>query len=202
MLDVYVSYEYVQKLPVVILDNLYNQDEIVKLKKECHYLHDKLLDPQETHGAKKDGKLLKKNSGIYLENFFADVTQSSIFQTTRKVFSKSFVDMLTEIDVFFQYYARLNKDNTLLSYYENSDYYDSHADTAIFTICTWLFDEPKKFKGGDFFVKDLEIECKNNRTVIFPSVLQHGVTPLIMSDNEKGSINGRFTISQFGTIVF
>jgi len=201
MTDIIVNYQYVEKLPIVILDNIYTPSEVNSLLKECEYLHDRLLGPEQTHSAKKDGKTLKQNSGIYLENFFIDKKQSSIHQITRKIFTTPFGEMLQNIDTFFEYYIRTNADNTLLSYYENSDFYEEHVDVSLFTMCTWIHKTPKAFTGGDFIINgEIKVDCENNRCVIFPSILKHKVTPVTIEKINQDQIKGRFTISQFASI--
>ena len=80
-------------------------------------------------------------------------------------------------------------------------------------MCTWLYKEPKGFYGGDFILNPKEtdlsnemyptktIELKNNRSVIFPGMILHGVTPVKMNKqfaNTKFDV-GRFTITNFLT---
>ena len=76
--------------------------------------------------------------------------------------------------------SNTNQHYTQLVYYENNDEYKSHRDCAQFTVLNWFYRKPKKFSGGNLYFEDfdLEIECLNNRTLIFPSVINHAVNPL------------------------
>ena len=92
-----------------------------------------------------------------------------------------------------------NKDFTLISYYENNDYYKAHADTSDITALTWLFKEPKRFTGGDLIFPDTEerIECKNNKIILFPGCIRHQVTEINMEKQHQNQKLGRWCITQF-----
>ena len=93
----------------------------------------------------------------------------------------------------------LNEDNTLIMYYENNDEYKPHRDLARLTAITWFYREPKKFTGGNlrFPEFDMEIECKHNRVIVFPSSIHHGVDKVGMEEKDMGKKLGRFTMTQF-----
>ena len=92
-----------------------------------------------------------------------------------------------------------NQDNTLLSYYENGNYYHSHTDKAFLTCLTWVFKQPKKFEGGNltFTDYDITIEVNTNCTVIFPSCIKHEVSKISMKKEDLDDLNGRICITQF-----
>ena len=89
----------------------------------------------------------------------------------------------------------------LISYYEESNYYESHADHSTMTFLFWIWDESdgKKFTGGNLKFTDfnIEIECKNNCGVLFPGPINHEVTKIEMPEEYKGQGLGRFAISEF-----
>ena len=60
-----------------------------------------------------------------------------------------------------------------------------------------VFSEPKKFSGGDlqFPSFDIEIECKNNRMIIFPGAVPHA-TKVLMEEQYRGQKLGRFVLVQ------
>ena len=67
------------------------------------------------------------------------------------------------------------------------------------TGITWFYREPKKFTGGNlrFPLFDMEIECKHNRVIVFPSSIYHGVDKIGMEEKDMGKKLGRFAMSQF-----
>ena len=85
------------------------------------------------------------------------------------------------------------------SNYENNDEYKPHRDLARLTGITWFYREPKKFTGGNlrFPEFDMEIECKHNRVIVFPSSIHHGVDKVGMEEKDMGKKLGRFTMTQF-----
>ena len=192
------------EFPIVVYDNLYNDDEIQYICRELDFLESRLDTPEDTGSAKTiDGKILKGNSGIWLDNFFIDRTKSDILKVNRKPFNilneqcRNF-----EKDWWFKY-TYVKEDYTLLSYYENSDYYSKHNDEAHITILTWFHRTPKSFSGGNltFDDYDLTIECSHNRMVAFPSIIFHSVDKVIMEDKDIGKGIGRWCMSQFGHTV-
>ena len=68
---------------------------------------------------------------------------------------------------------------------------------------TWLYQEPKKFVGGDLFLgpdgnfDDIKIDCVNNRTLIFPSMIPHTVDMIKMEEQYLNKKQGRYVITQF-----
>ena len=103
----------------------------------------------------------------------------------------------------FNHVSALNEDNTLIMYYENNDEYKPHRDLARLTGITWFYREPKKFTGGNlrFPRFDMEIECKHNRVIVFPSSIHHGVDKVGMEEKDMGKKLGRFTMTQFLSCV-
>ena len=68
----------------------------------------------------------------------------------------------------------------LLSYYGHKDCYPDHSDTSFVTFLYWYAKDESKFQS-EFLIgenKDVSIEFKSNKLVIFPSWLPHEVPPL------------------------
>lgn len=192
----------VLKFKVAVVDNFYNDKEYQSMLDECLFLceNNKLLPPEKTGTAYTNDEVLKKNKGLFLDDVYInDRNISNILTFNRKVFSKELVDTLVNIDPIYRYLAMCARDNTLLSYYENSDYYKPHTDYSKITILHWIYKTPKKFTGGDLKLNDSEhsIECVSNRLLVFPSFLTHEVTPIIMEKKFLNKKNGRFTITVF-----
>ena len=202
--------------PYIVIDDLYSYDQLDLIWREIDFLidGDKLDYPEKTSSARDSGGLKKKNKGVFLGDVYSD---SNICQCNKKIF-KEFPEIMLGSDSWF--FSRLgsspsiiNDCQSLLSYYDEGDYYKPHWDLARVTMCTWLYKEPKGFYGGDFILNPKEtdlsnemyptktIELKNNRSVIFPGMILHGVTPVKMNKqfaNTKFDV-GRFTITNFLT---
>lgn len=196
-------------LPIAVIDNFYDDSTCQKIWQELCFLNndsDKLLPPSQTGSAYDmvDGEKVfkKQNRGIFLDHIYTNRSISNILTANRKTFSSSIIDKLTNIHCFFQYLGGTNFDKTLVQYYENEDYYDYHKDQSLITTIYWTYKLPKKFVGGNFqFENGPNIECINNRMIIFPSILNHSVEKTFLDAKFKNQNYGRFSISQFTTIT-
>ena len=194
----------VNSLPIVIIDDFYDIRALDKIWSEIQFLSlcDQWLDPPSTGSAatiQSDGSkhYLKKNKGLYLDDIYRNRKISHILTENRKIFSSDVVEKLLDISIIFRYVQSCNSDCTLLSYYEDSDYYESHIDDSTITLVSWFFRTPKKFQGGELvFEGDIKIACEFNRTVLFPSILKHSVTTIQMDQYDKMKRLGRYTITQ------
>lgn len=182
--------------PYIHVKNFYTEEELNLIWIELNFFQSnpETFKSENTNGAKdKDGKLLKKNRGIFLDEMYNDRFRSvsNILNCNRKLFN------ILNVDNWFFKNIDVDKDTTLLSYYENSDYYYPHKDNTVATACTWFFKEPKKFKGGDFCFPEynIEIPVENNSLVIFPGHMIHAVTKIEMEEGNSGY--GRYCMSQF-----
>ena len=212
---------YNKNFPYIIVDNFYDKNELDLIWKEFDFFldfdGDKLQDPEDTGSVRVKGEVIKKSKGFFLEQFYGSNAYqvSNILRCGRKLYNNWerivgknpnwYFKMLNGSEEY------LNYDNTLFSYYEDTDYYESHTDTAILTIVTWFYREPKGFDGGDFVLNAKKvmdkkhplneyepqtIEVKNNRMVIFPSQIPHQVIPIQMKDKNKKGM-GRYCLTNF-----
>ncbi|MAG49853.1 hypothetical protein CMO86_09475 [Candidatus Woesearchaeota archaeon] len=200
-------YNDLDKFPYIIIDDVYNQWELKEIWEELDFLcHPRRLMPAtiDNGAATEEGKILKFNHCQYLDNVYIDRQFSSILQITEKIFMndrKIFSDhphwCFGDIQTIDQHY-------TQVVYYEDKDEYKSHKDKSIFTCLTWFYRRPKRYKGGDIWFQDFNtgVECLNNRTLIFPSIIRHAVKPVKMEEQHKGQKYGRFCISQFMSTKF
>jgi hypothetical protein len=190
----------------VVIDDWYTEEEYNKAFRECKFMIDYGRDPKDTSAAFDiDGNYLKDNKAIFISDLFKEFNISTIGRYS-DLKMPLVVEDLKNIDHFYHYLNLSNHHNCLVSYYEDSGHYKPHKDKALITMVTWLYEEPKAFKGGNLILRDKddnavkEIECIPNRSVIFPSYMTHEVTPIAMEEKDTGSYNsykGRFTISQF-----
>jgi hypothetical protein len=195
------NYYNVLNLPVVVVDNFYDDRACQLIWQELCFLNNdnKLLGPTET-GSALDSTTnvpLKKNVGITLDEIYLDRNVSNILKENRKIFFDEIADCFIDFNVFFRYLRASNLDTTIVQYYENSGFYKSHTDGATITAIAWFHDNPKKFHGGQLiFENGPTIECKYNRMVVFPSILFHSVEPVSMKIDDRNRGAGRYSITQ------
>jgi len=169
--------------------------------KELDYLSDsrRLILPFEDElGAKRNNKNIKNVGCQYLDDFFRHRHTSSILEITEKLFFENFSLINNHPHWFFDS-RDINSHYTHMLYYENTNEYPSHNDTCRMTALTYFYRKPKSFSGGNLLFSDfdIEVECLNNRTIIFPSILQHASTPIVMDEEYQNQKLGKYCITQF-----
>ena len=208
--------------PYIIIDNFYNKNELDLIWKELDFLldGDKFDGALSTNTATNNGKLASNKKGLFLDLVYPNRKISNILTCNRKLYT-NLRSICNSHESWFFRYINGNYDHTILSYYEDEDYYDAHSDQAIMTSLTWLYKEPKKYEGGDLYFKDniknfseyseyystksseekssssylQKIEVKNNRMLIFPSMIPHQVDNVKMDSEYKDKGLGRFCIA-------
>ena len=187
--------------PHILIENLYTEEEEILIKKELDFLLPSLKDPVSTGAALNGSEPLKRNKGIFIDRTYHDRSVSYILNINRKVFNvlEEQKNKVVHDNWFFKN-QKTNRDASLISYYEDGDYYDTHYDVALYTVLSWFYKEPKSFTGGDFLFPDydIRIECKNNMTIIFPSMIPHKVENVSVDNNKLGQGYGRWCLTQFG----
>ena len=194
---------YDDPVPHVIIDNFYTFEELNLIADELKFLTHptKMMSPQVTGSAvNSKGDSTKKNYGLFLDSVYSQRNISDILTFSKKLFEQTTLKAIGN-NFIGRFLMISNKDTSLLSYYEDSDHYLPHFDSATLTACTWLFKEPKKFVGGDFKFSDYNynIQLKNNRMIIFPSPYNHEVSSVKMLDEsyKPFSGDGRYVITNF-----
>jgi len=189
-----------EPFPYVLIDDFYDQSELDGIWQELDYLcHPKRMGRSsiERGAATMDGQSLKNAWEVFLDTFFTSRDSSNILEINRKLFDQEMFK--NHPHWLFNHVGALNEDNTQILYYENNDEYKPHRDLARLTSITWFYREPKKFTGGNlrFPGFDMEIECKHNRVIVFPSSIHHGVDKVGMEEKDMDKKLGRFTMTQF-----
>ena len=189
--------------PHVIIKNYFDEFELKVIWEELEFIcyPQKLEPPDITGTARDNGRNLKQNRGVWLNDVYRNHLTSSILSVNRKLFNSA--DIIYKNHPHWYFHHNTTAYSTLLSYYENSDYYESHKDQAYLTCLSWFYKEPKKFSGGDLYFPDYEdytIEYDNNKGILFPSGTKHAVTPIKMQPDDCGKKLGRFCMSQFLSI--
>jgi Rps23 Pro-64 3,4-dihydroxylase Tpa1-like proline 4-hydroxylase len=192
--------------PALIVDDWYTKEEKESVWKELDFYTKKgfLVRSENRPDTATDetGNKLARSFRIYPDNIynFDNRNVSDILTLTDKFREKKFHDLVTEcFGAKSRMYFNTNRENCLISYYENNDYYDEHCDVFAITILIWLYKEPKKYKGGDLILTEsnCKIENINNRMVMFPSYYLHKVTPVNFNENLNQLGYGRYTITHF-----
>jgi len=189
------------KFSFYVFKNIFDNDELESIWKEALFLcdTDKLDSPGITGSAKfDDGSLKKNNVGIWLNNIY----NKNNFSNYLRIYKKPLQNMqqFKSYDYTLNLYLHTTIDSTLMSYYEDNDYYYAHHDVCAYTYVFWLFKEPKNFLGGDLYFNDVEykIEINSNMAVLFPSWAIHSVDKLTMLPGIKPYKGfGRFAFSTF-----
>ena len=188
---------YKKPFPYVVIDNFFTPEEYHKVWQEVMFLCPKMRPPDETGGAKVRGVPSKKGVGVFVESFFRDFEDSNIFIFSKKINHPEYVDKIASSDFFYTPYRSINSSTaTLVQMYRNGDYYLPHRDNSLYTAVTLIHKEPKQYNGGDLYFAESNhvVELHNNQTIIFPSMVEHGVSEVkLLSDQFE---DARFTISQ------
>jgi hypothetical protein len=180
-----------------IIHNFYDDEEQKLIWEELEFLNkpNKLLSPDRTG----DLSASFNKRSIFLEELYTYNRQvSNILTVNKKIFN--IIDLMKE-NIFSNYLGINNRYQTMISYYEDKAYYSCHHDSFTMSSVTTFWKEPKKFSGGDLRFVDFDYtpEMYHNSMIIFPSFVNHEVTPVCMENND--GINGRYTINQFYTII-
>jgi Rps23 Pro-64 3,4-dihydroxylase Tpa1-like proline 4-hydroxylase len=183
---------------VISVDNFYSEKEIYDIMQELQFLAkgNKLKRPQETLTAIDDfGQPLKNNKAVFVDSVYADRNMSDILRLNRKLFDVK----ANGVSPCFKGLQKCNIDSTLISYYENGDFYKTHTDDAVLTAFTYFYEKPKKFSGGDLYLPeyDITLECVHNRLYVLIGSVSHQVTPIKMEAQYSDRGLGRFCMSQF-----
>jgi Rps23 Pro-64 3,4-dihydroxylase Tpa1-like proline 4-hydroxylase len=189
----------------LIIDNWYSKEEEECVWKELDFYQTFQLEKaEETVVAKKlDGEPLGKHFRIPLDKIYNKSTNfySHILKLSSKIQTKEFYEKLLEVNpTYGRNFSVTNYDYNLISYYENTHYYEPHIDAFLWTMLIWFYKEPKKFEGGEllFTEKEIKIDLKHNRMILFPSHFLHEVKPIKMKEEfDKGY--GRYSITKFIT---
>jgi hypothetical protein len=178
----------------VVLDDFYSLDDVDAIKLELQNLQEHALGPESTATAKDDaGAFLKRGSGVFLDVLFdGNRDSSAILTRNRKLFDKEVADTLVDCSVWFGHVANCNIDHTLVNFYSAGEEYKTHFDANTITVVSMF--RLGDFQGGElaFPTMGVQLECKDNRVVLFPGCLLHCVLP---TESQSGGI--RASVTQF-----
>lgn len=191
----------------LIVNDVFSEQELSIMWNEISYYYNRkfFYPPELTSSAKNDdGSLKKKNISVFLDGLYNQESRSlsGVLEfTEKKLLSAEIKNAMEEINPVHGIFKNANQHSTLLNYYENTDYYDFHADSCAYSVLTYIFKEPKNFSGGEIVFSiggsELTIDIENNMSIVFPSSYQHKVMPVVMEEGSRNKMLGRFSIAQF-----
>jgi len=184
-------------IDAVVIDNFYTKEQLDIVLSECISLIPLMLPPDKTASATGiNNAYIKNNHGTFI-----DESTSKIASFDNNIIQSDAVkNQLMKFNSMYKIFRNINDSSTLVSYYTDGDYYDTHTDFAIFSMLVWVYKEPKQFFGGEIILESVvdsskaTIECLNNRAVIFPSCTPHKVLKVSMDNIPEA---GRFCITHF-----
>ena len=196
-------YSKEKAFPYLVIDNYLNKEEEEKVWIELNYYQsnkEHLITTASGNLIAKDNKdnALGKSFRIYINDIFKHLNFSNIGLLYKKFQSPNFHKYLEQAFPDRHWgFKGTKRSSTMISYYENADYYKAHHDNASFTMLLWLFKQPKNFTGGDLILPQLNktIECRYNRMLLFPSYYKHEVLKLEQEHKKEGY--GRYAITTF-----
>ncbi len=193
--------EVYDPIPYLIIENTFKEEELELIWEEFEFLNQpgKMYSAEGTGSAESpDGKILKNNKSVFLDELFEyNKKFSNILKINNSIVSPEVKTAFSKLNFGYNAIWQTNVHSTLLNYYHDGDYYDTHSDSSLYTSLTFFYKEPKQFTGGDFWLSRFKhkIEIKNNMTVIIPSFVEHHVDEVNMKNSVYG--NGRYSMTIF-----
>ena len=193
----------VNPIPYLRIENFFSQVELEQLifpELEYYTLGGKLEGVEKTGSARdREGKVVKKNSGCFIEQLYRESASSSIATCINRLWNTDTCEAIEKTGPWNRSFRQCGSTATLISYYQEGDYYLSHLDDVQFTLLIWLWKEPKNWTGGEFIFGDVNhaVPMKNNSAVLFPSCYAHQVETVHMNQPSFNDCTGRYCISRF-----
>jgi len=196
-----------ETFPFIVIDNWYDPDTEKSVWKELDFLS--CVDRTNQQRAEStvvartlEGESLSRAYRWYPLNIYDrqdGVPYSPILNAMNNFRTPEFHEVMDKIKPQGRMFKSSNCDDTIISYYENNDYYKPHWDKFHWTSLIWFYREPKQFTGGDFTLteRDYKINLKHNRMFMFPCYCLHEVSPVKFKKLPKEMGFGRYTITHF-----
>jgi len=198
-----------KQIPFIVRENFLSGDELSHVIDETKNIFPQFRDGKYSMPAKKDGKILKKNSVIHYSSLYDDYKVESptcnIF--LKKVFGEKLYSTF-ENQVLADLSQTVDWNGMMMSYYKHGDYYKPHFDGSFITGLYWFhLRTPKKFTGGELYLYNatksdtadtaIPFQPVHNRFVAFPSCYMHEVKEVFVPPDYRNQMYGRFCISVF-----
>jgi hypothetical protein len=107
--------------PFLEIENMYGEDELKLIWQELEFLNqlDKLEKPEKTGSASVNGEILKKNSGLYLDDLYKSRNISNILTVNKNLMSLHILEAFSSLCFLYENIKHTNDDTTLIIYYDN-----------------------------------------------------------------------------------
>jgi len=193
-----------------VLHNFYTQNEMDRIWKELEYLRSTDFgwrSPNPITNAVDEKTGITKFQGAKQFDFslvfdkyqhHLATSKSNIYSLGKKLLK--WMDYLENKHEIYFMLKQINYHTAFVNYYnQDKSVYNSHKDLAVFTILSYFYKKPKNFTGGDLLVEDRKYKISNGFTIILPSWMDHGTTPVTIKDKTKDDA-GRYCIAHFYTV--
>jgi len=202
---------YNNKMPYLVIDDYYTEQELKNIWSEIDFYTNgrDLKDVTRADNAivardELTNKSLAKSYRWYPNKYYNPNRNniSPIIRLTSKLANDELHNAFKDVYPWYNMFVSTNRSTSMVSYYEGGDYYKPHYDSFMYTQLIWLTRKPKLWTDGNLYVEPIEhkkekILFKNNRSVIFPSMMKHSVDPIQWKEKPKEPGYGRYTITYF-----
>ena len=189
--------------PHLIVENMYNQEELNLIWEELNFLTkpQKFLQNDPGTSINVTGISESKSKSIYLDYIYKERSTSNILTVNKKLFYGGYLHIFSQISPLCSSAKIQNLDRTKIRYYENDDEYLPHIDHYNYTCITFFYKKPKLFDGGELYFPeyDYTVNCDDNHMIIFPSCILHAAKKITLNEEHSFSGNGRYSMMQFLT---
>jgi len=201
-----------KEFPYLLIDNFFEKKELSQIWNEINYLYNNKYffeSSRDKNSGHNNNEPLAKNSRCYPNQVltYGQIQKSFLFNYVKKIQNKNFHKLVEETFknsnyALYKTFLGLNRSNLVINHYDNNEEYKEHFDQFQFSMITWLHEEPKNYKGGDFILtkNNRKIESLNNRCILFPGFYYHKVEPIKYLKNKN--VKGRFSINRFFYTVY
>tara|TARA_R100001143_G_C3335881_1_gene121817 strand:+ start:485 stop:1081 length:597 start_codon:yes stop_codon:yes gene_type:complete len=173
----------------IVIDNLFPDNELNDIWNELIHL-DFIMNLQSVKNIRReDGALeLLSGDGLTLDNVYMDRDYSAILKYNRRLWSDEVIEAFCSAHPANVHYVLCNLDSTFINRYTDSQGYKPHRDVSSFSSNTVFL--KGDVVGGEFIFSeyDIEIECKNNQCIIFPSWVLHGAKEIKTKEGARYSM--------------
>lgn len=183
-----MNYTFSSKpFPYIIIDDTFNKEEYSLIWKELYFHANNALNPSEYSGAKnKDGTYMSTAKGLILDHLYSGPYRelSNILKIKDRIFfNNEIYDKFHKQDPYWVTYAASVRDITKIRKYSAGDGYSPHWDEWVHVLISTTLC-PVEDEGGNLIFPEhnFEIETKDNRTVIIPGWIKHGVSKVVKND--------------------
>lgn len=196
-----------QGFDCVIIDDFFTREELALLQHEAQglTLNGQMQASDQLKSAwdeRNPEHIVANRKGIFLESVFREWRMSNLIRIPHeRLKDADLAASMCQHNSLWRMFTANYAHSHLLNYYEDTDYYDWHEDSTIFTVLCWFCQEPQEFTGGDFVIRNSQgqeqtIEYRTNRVVIIPSCTPHRVTPVAMQGRPYSG-KGRYSLTVF-----